>query len=388
MTVRGKPFTQERGVEGILYGLLALATASFTSGCSTDPQSVETGLFPAGERMAYVVNGLSETLSGIDLANGNVYNDVLELGKWPNDISGEAGGGILYVVNSGDNQVMEIDRETGRVTRRIDVGVGQNPWECESDGTRLWVTNFLTGEVAVIDLGAWIVSERIEVGTTLEAVASDEDGVYVTDTAYRYGSFGRGKVIKLNRSTGTEVGATYVGTNPQDLLLDQTGRLHVLCTGSYTQNGEAEEGEVHIIDQVSMVPLDTVSLGGNPSSMCEAAEGIIYVAGYWGGVMAYEAASLEIINDSVSPLLGGDGYTDIESDPSSGTLYICEFDADRVIVLDRSTGTVMRRIGVGDGPVRILISEEEASPGEPVSHFRENASLPNSEKSQRARRQR
>jgi len=337
----------------IRYALMVLAIAMLVA-CDRNPQADRPGGFRPTHRTLYVVNGLSETLSAIDLEDGTVYNDFVTVGKWPNDIVYDPDEGGLYIVESGDNQVTEISVDGGEVLRSMDVGVGENPWACAVDGFELWVSNFLTGELTLIGLESGEVYQRLQIGATLQALLIDGDNIYVTDTNYQYGIFGRGRIYKIDRVSRTETGFAYVGTNPQDIIVDGSGRLHVLCTGAYSGNGG---GEIHVIDPFGMVPLDTLSLGGSPSAMCLGGDGTVYVAGYWGGVMTYGEEGLDIRHDASSPLYPGDGYMDIVFDPVTGLLYLTEFDKDQVVSLDPSAGRITATYGVGDGPLRMQIVE-------------------------------
>lgn len=340
----------------VLTNLLLVGFISCLVGCAGDPQSVGSGGFIPGDRNVLIINGLGETLTAIDIADMTVHNNMMTLGKWPNYLTSDEDRHYVYVVNSGDNQVMEIDAHSGVVKRRLDIGIGRNPWGCEIVGAMLWVTNLLNGEVTVIDLNTGNVSARVQIGGTPQAVHIHDGVVYVTDTAFQYGSFGRGRVVAIDADSRAELFSCHVGKNPQDLLVDESGRLHVVCSGSYSM-GDEHQGEIHVIDATTLTPLDTLELGGSPSAICAGSGGMIYTAGYWGGVLVYDANTLEVQNDLSSPLLQGDGFMDIEFDASSGLLFLADFDDDRVTVLDQSSGQVVSRLGVGDGPVRILIFE-------------------------------
>jgi YVTN family beta-propeller protein len=334
-----------------------LVMAALSMSCGKDPQGIDGGFFPAEGRFLFVVNGLSETLSGVSLEDYVAFNNVLSLGRWPNGIEADPQRNVLYVVNSGDNNVMEIDLATGKVANSIDIGIGRNPWECAWGGGLLWVSAFLTGELIAVDPVSGSAA-HYSVGTTLQAVAVTPEAVYVSDTAYQYGSFGTGMVIRLDPVSGAQTGSATVGTNPQDILADGSGRLHVICSGSFTGSGEEGEGELHVLDAATMVPLDTLFLGGNPSSLAEGRGGVVYAAGYWGGLMSYDGNSLSVLNDAASPIMGGEGYMDIAFDEETGKLFIADFDEDRVMVMDPLVGgTPERVLGVSDGPVRLLVVE-------------------------------
>lgn len=340
--------------------LSILALASLCAGCGKDPQGVTGGFFPARGRLVFVVNGLSETLSAVSLEDYVVFNGIVELGRWPNGLAWNGERNALFVVNSGDNNVMEIDLETGEVRRRIDVGIGRNPWECAWDGHILWVSAFLTGELVAVEPESGTVT-HYPVGTTLQAVAATGGAVLVTDTQYQYGSFEPGKVLSCDPTSGAKTAEAYVGINPQDLLSDGSGRIHVVCSGPFASEDPLGEGEVHVLDALTLAPLDTLRLGGNPSSLALDNNGVIYAAGYWGGLMAYDASSLSVLHDATDPLIDGEGYMDIAFDEGTGKLLIADFDEDRILIVDPlAAGPPERLFGVGDGPTRFLIVEENS----------------------------
>lgn len=85
---------------------------------------VEVGIHPtavaiAGER-AYVANAMSDSVSEVDLAKGEVsrtfpirWGDLKVRGCMPNALA--IRGGTLYVANGGDNALCEIDLESGKI---------------------------------------------------------------------------------------------------------------------------------------------------------------------------------------------------------------------------------------------------------------------------------
>jgi ligand-binding sensor domain-containing protein len=89
--------------------------------------------------------------------------------------------------------------------------------------------------------------------------------------------------------------------------------------------------------------------------MCLGADGLVYVAGYDGGVMSYDGAAFEAVHAAEAPLLAGDGYSDIVCDGETGLLYVAEFDRDRVLAVRPGTGVIDAVYDVGDGPVRLRI---------------------------------
>ena len=90
--------------------------------CGEDEEEAE---IPQVSRAAYIVNGAAETLSVFDIETSEMKNDVLTLGKIPNDIKIQ--GDKAYVVNYGDNNVQIIDLESLTDIGIIDVGDGAGP---------------------------------------------------------------------------------------------------------------------------------------------------------------------------------------------------------------------------------------------------------------------
>ena len=74
----------------------------------------------------FVVNSLDESAGVIDLASGVVNAQAVALGNIPNDIITH--DGMLYVTNSGYNNVQEIDPLALQTTREIEITSATNVW--------------------------------------------------------------------------------------------------------------------------------------------------------------------------------------------------------------------------------------------------------------------
>ena len=110
----------------------------------------------------YIINGTAETLSVFDVKTSEMENDVLTVGKWPNDI--QIAGSNAYVVNTGDNNVQIIDLESLTESGVIDVGQGTGPEKIGFVDDKAYVSCNYTASVNVVDLTSGQVTKSIELG--------------------------------------------------------------------------------------------------------------------------------------------------------------------------------------------------------------------------------
>jgi hypothetical protein len=338
----------------ILSLLTCLALITWFGGCDRDLVTTPPSPEP-GEHIALVVNGLAETLSIVHLDDGSVDKNALLVGRWPNQVVVTSDGTMAYVVNSGDNSVQGIDLITMAISWSMDLGVGQNPWHLALWGEEYGcITNFLTGELAICDLISQHVLQRIAVGSAPEGVAVKGDVAYVAATGYEQGVFGAGSLAVVDLIDGSLSHSIELPSNAQGISVDHDGRVHVVCTGDYTQE---VEGQVAIVDPHAGWSIDTVSVGGAPSSIVLADDGTAYIAGYWGGLMSYNWHTGELIRDSSCPLLDRQGLMSLALDDEAGILYVCDFEQDELIAFDLWGEAIVATYDVGDGPVSVALTQ-------------------------------
>lgn len=338
-----------------------LAAALLATGCSSGTEKPGTlcpTLNDQGPAMestrAYLVvaNSLGEDwlaapLGGPDLAP---LAERGLTGRAPNDL--DVAGDHLYMVNSGDNTISVVELESGRTVGCIGTGAGTNPWEFAVDPSnpdRAWVTCFLSGELLEIDLERRRVLRRVMVGPGLEGlwVGPTEIAVSLTGFEGTIGAFGNGTVVVLARSTLSERARLAVPPNPQTIFTGADSRLHVVCTGNFADL----TGRVVRVEHDYSTVRDTLLLGGSPQRVALAADGIAYVAGFYGGVLAYDTAGFTGLRTTQNPLLPEPGYSALAL--VQGRLYAANFDLDAVVVLDLASCAVVDDFLAGDGPIAL-----------------------------------
>ena len=338
--------------------LLALAACSGTESPGTFcPTAGDQGpALAAGEPYLLVAHSLSENWVAAPLTG----SDPAPLpgagltGRSPNDIDGV--GDRIYVTNSGDNTVSVIDPATGRTTGCIDLGAGSNPWLFAVDpvdSTRAWMTTFLSGEIVELDLTRSRVRRRQGVAPGLEGLLVDSTTVWVTLTGFEgtEGSFGDGFVIGLDRSTLAERFRHPVPTNPQFLVRGADDRIHVISSGNFDPSPSGIPGAVVRIEADGSAVLDTLTLGGSPARAVLAPDGRIFLAAFFGGVMAYDSATLSPLHDAGNPISAETGFSDVTI--AGGRLYAANFDLDAILVVDLQSDQIVDDFLVRDGPIAL-----------------------------------
>lgn len=343
---------------GPLLGLLGLL-GLLATGCSDD-DPVDPGPPPASA--LYVVNSLGETLDRIDLETGAVTLAILPLGNGPNDIAVSGEPTRLWIANSLDNEVWGVDPDQQVPEPVVDVGNNQNPYRLAVlDDGRVAVTNWLGGNLALLDPAAGIVDDSRPIGRTPEAVLSSGHRLFATAVGYDLptGRFGPGKVYALDIAArgGAPIDSAVVPTNPQALLIDTQGRLHVICTGNYGGYEPASQGAVRVLNATTLDSLGTIELGATPGAGILVNDQV-YVSAYFGGLMRYDSRTLEVSRGPANPVLDAPGLSGLAYDAARQRLYVAGFEDDLVYVVDTTADTLVTAWQVGDGPIALGLASE------------------------------
>jgi len=290
-----------------------------------------------GGSLAYIMNGAAETLSIFDINAKTMQNDVLQIGKWPNDV--KVHGDLLYVVNTGDNNVQIIDTNGNTDSGAIDIGDGTAPEKIAfANDTKAYVSSNSTQSVKVVDLTSRTVVKSVEVGVAPWGVAFANGKVYVCNTAYIDVSvYGQGTVSVIDTTTDKVIKTIEVETNPTEVVVADNGNVLVQCTGNYVDI----MGKICVIDSNKDEVVKTVELGATPSSIAIAPINIAYITS-GVGLLAYDTNAGTLLYDAASALkdfAGGSGLVSGLAFDSKGNGYICVADwtgegKDKLLVMD------------------------------------------------------
>jgi YVTN family beta-propeller protein len=308
------------------------------------------------QRQAYVINGLAETLSLINLETGNVTNHITTLGETPNQVAYY--DNYLYAVNSISADVMRVNLSNHQVEYDFLLPIGSNPYNISFHGNHAYVTGWVSGKVYRLNLSTNSVDAEIEIGGYPEGLLCHDDFLYITQTYFDPNNFsyGQGKLAKIDLNDFSFVADYNVGKNPQWVSMTPDGMIHIVCTGNY----DDVEGAVYIFDPGSAVVTDSILIGGQPAQLAISPTGIGYLAaGGWvtnGYLYSYDIFSGDIIRGPSNPITVGLGASSIASD-SLGYVYSCNFGDDSVSKIDFS-GNVIASYILGDGPLSITIIDD------------------------------
>ncbi|MBD3168159.1 MAG: T9SS type A sorting domain-containing protein [candidate division Zixibacteria bacterium] len=297
----------------------------------------------------YVVNSLAETISRVNLDNGNVQNHIATVGSAPNDI--KIHDYRAYILNSISDNIHIFNIESQTVEGTIEFHRSGNPWEMLfADNGYAYVTNFVNGQLYEVDVNSGNIVRDFQVGATLEGIYIAAGKLFVTDVNYNPGNYtyGDGILYYSDLNDLSDWGQLAIGTNPQKIIMGPDGNLHIVCTGNYVDI----MGSIYVVNPETVQEVTHFNIGGSPGpGMAVSGELVFIGAGGWvdnGIVFCYNGNTYEILNDSNNPITVGTGAMGITSD-NNGNAYSCNFNAATISKISQSR-QVIDTYNVGDGP--------------------------------------
>ncbi len=303
----------------------------------------------------FVVNGLAETISAIDLETDIVYNGIDTTGTWPGEM--EYHSGWLYLVNGSNNTLQKtyVNGSDAALTYYAFLGYDRNPVFFEVfNGHYAAVSNWKSGTVAIVELNSGALVEEIFVGAGAWNLLYYNDKFYVGVSNYDFAawSYGQGQLKVIDAQTLEIDTVLNIGTNPGLLFIDQQGELNVVCIGDYF----TAFGQIYRIDPDNDTILGSFDIGGSPGYAAMNSAGLVYLAGTdfmtnSSYILTYDSNTETIVNGAGNPILiAGEtntGYMGMAID-GEGSLYVCCFNSNNVVKID-AAGQVLRTYDMGDG---------------------------------------
>lgn len=280
-------------------------------------------------RALYAINASAETISKMVLDSKMITQNIATTGQVPNKIL--AHDNMIYILDSGTSDIKLLNPRTDQIVRTIVLRPGANPWDMEFVGRdKVYVSNWVTHTISVVDLKKGSIIKDIAVGRGPEDILIFNNQAFVTNTGYA--GWGRpyeqGTVMIIDILTDTVIDTIAVPTNPQKAALAPDGRVHVLCTGDYTE----QLGCIAALDLYTGpnwdVPavIDTIELGGSPGDLDITPAGKAYAIAWGDGVngflYSYDAFSGTVLHNSKNPILVGPNTGQIVYDGREDCLWI------------------------------------------------------------------
>lgn len=291
----------------------------------------------------FVANSLGQNISTVNLENGNVNQDALPLGLFPNFI--KIRGDRAYVINSGTNEVQIVDLASISTIASIDLGASSNPWAMDFINDSLAaVSLWLANQVAIINVNTRQIIQHVAAGTAPEGVKYFDGKIYVANSGYNGSGYDPGTISVIDASSFVVLDTIAVSINPQDLDVSSQGQLVVICTGDYG----VIKSQLDIIDLGSStldysIILNLIATGVRVNSLNQC-----YMGTSFDGVMVYNLNSESFERDENQTLPGGSA---IVFDQQNNA-YLANFNSDSVYAFSSSHQEVAT-FRVGDGPVSL-----------------------------------
>ena len=261
-----------------MMAALGLAIGVCSASAAAVVKTILVGSGPEGVSSdgthVWVTNSGDGTVSEIDAASGTVVNTI-PVGSYPAGVSSD--GTHVWVTNYDDGTVSEIDASSGTVVNTITVG--SYPAGVSSDGTHVWVTNAIDATVSEIDASSGTVVNTIPVGSDPDGVSSDGTHVWVTNTD-------DGTVSEIDASSATVVNTIPVGSDPLGVSSDGT-HVWVTNTGDRT---------VSEIDASSGTVVNTIPVGSKPTGVSSDGTHVWVTNAIDGTVSEIDAASGTVVS--------------------------------------------------------------------------------------------
>jgi YVTN family beta-propeller protein len=335
-----------------------LLTANQTSGTVSliDTKSarvldeVATGEKPAGVAIsADGSRGVVTHWYGYDVAILEVKPDKLtvagrvEVGPEPRGVVLGLEGRTAYVAVGVSNEVVRVDLDKRQVTGRLTVGREPRGIALAPDGTRLLVGNARSRNLSVIAIAGWTVERTLPIdGDNLRQVVIDPDGT----TGYVANMYNRGMATTRNN---IDLGWV-LGQRVTKIRLDGSDEFATL---SLDPRGKAA-ADAHGLALSRDRALLAVSCGGTHEVMLFRNTPRRLP---WRTGGSRDLIAIELLKDDGRfrrVALGG-RPTELAFAPDGKTLYVANYLADAVQVVDAETATLTQTIALG-GPETLSLA--------------------------------
>lgn len=338
-----------------------LLTANQTSGTVSlvDPAAgmvldeIDTGDRPAGVALSEDKSlGVVTHWYGHDLAILTLDEDRLalvgrvEVGPEPRGVVVSPDGGTAYVAVGASDEVVRVDLEAREVTGRLKVGREPRGLSLSTDGDRLLVGNARSGDLT------WIATDRWEVERTLTL---EPDSTNLRQLAI--GPDGQGYVAYMrNRGFATTANNIDLGW----VLGQRVGRVDlagdaVFSTLSLDPKGVAA-ADVHGLALDGSGSVLAVSSGGTHEVFLIRLDGRQLP---WRRNGSRDLMTPDLVADAerFRRVEVGGRPTELAFSPDGRMLYVANYLADSIQVLDVADGRLVRSIDLG-GPAELSMERQ------------------------------
>jgi YVTN family beta-propeller protein len=329
----------------------------------------------ADGKTLYVAQRTANTIAIVDTAKGAPTRQIL-VGTWPVAIAVAENRKRLYCCNRGDHTVSVVDLAVGKQINQIAVVRDPAFAATTPDGSRVVVTNFmphgagtdagLASEVSILDTATMQQVARIKLppGSTMAGgvwIGPEGKWAYVVHILGRFNLPITQLELGWVHTYALSIIDVAAGTRLATLLLDD---LTKGAADPWAAVGSADGKTLWIshrgVHEVSTVDIGRIHelLEGNvPDALARVKDGTR--DNIWVRIKNDKCQIAELANDLTALYIsgtlrrtpsGGQGPTGLALSPNGEKLYVANYYAGTVGVLDAARGKLLRTIAVGDQP--------------------------------------
>ena len=264
----------------------------------------------------------------------------------------ESSSVLLLVVSKGDNALVIVDPDSGKILGRASAGEGPHEVEATTDGKFAFVSNYGAkapgSSISVIDIAARKEVRRVEIGP-----ASSPHGMIVADGKLYFTAQG----FKL-------IGRYDPGTDKIDWLMGTAqNRTHmIVATKDLKEFFTANIGSdtVSVIERAGDPPdwaVTQIPVGKNPEGIDISPDGKEVWTATWGdgGVSIIDVATKKVTQ---TLNLGAKRFNRLKFTPDGRRVLVSDLREDQVFVVDAATRKEIKRLKVGGPSAGILMAPD------------------------------
>lgn len=282
----------------------------------------------------YVPNTLDGTIDEIDPSTFRVIKRIT-VGGQPHHVTPAWGLHRLYVDNPGSGLLQLIDPKTGSLVRSIDVASPYNLY-FTPDGRVAIVVAEYDSLIEFRDPHTWALIKQVRIPWAgVDHLDFSADGRFLL-VSCEYS----GIVVRLNTAKMAITGTIDVGGLPIDVKISPDGRVFYVANQGL--------GGVSVIDPVRMRPIGFIPTGVGAHGMAVSRNGkLLYVSNRRGG-------SISVISFRTRRVVAtwpvGGSPDMLQVSPDGRQLWTSNRYGDTVSAISTRTGRVIHTIVVGQGP--------------------------------------
>lgn len=266
---------------------------------------------------------------------------------------------FAYVTNEGDNTVMQVDLEAGRVLKTLPTGKVPHALVF-NHGNKLYVNNRGERSLTVIDTAAMTVLKTIPLPARSIQFALSPDGKTLA-VGYRDAL----KITLIDTATDTILRNIDIGADQPGRKLVRIKHPFWSRDGRFVYAGDNLNRTVVKIDAANRRVVATIPIHATVHHFLNAPDGTIYV--FQGkndegglGVTVLDAASDRIIKTIPIPLAPGEkAFGHHGKFTADGRFcYVCNEGGRTLAIIDTATLTVVKTLQVGQGAGHTFFSRD------------------------------